>query len=251
MKIYQKIMDNFLKQKKEVLYPTAREVLQRYSLNLSAIFDSMLESGIKGNLYSCSILYRSLIEHFFKAFYIFEKTISDKNEDVSISFDQHYLVSEFLAEKAGLLDMEDLQNGNLTKTNFLEFLTSKFPELEGFDKENQKEISNATRQFGLKEIIKHFHKKMENKNYSHKNVISQMIPEYSRFSTFTHGGMYANAIIDTHNSKDTVDDEISRIIEITLISILFIYEAVILMYKPDQDISNAIVKLRNTRSEND
>lgn len=250
MAIYGKIIDDFSKQKKEVLYPIAIQVLQRYSLNLSAIFDAMFESGKNENLYSCSILYRSLIEHFFKAFYIFEKTISDKNEDVSVSFQKHYFISEFLAEKAGVMDMEDLQNGNLAKTNFLDFLTSKVPELEGFDKDNQKEISIATRQFGLKEIIKHFHKKMENKDYSHKNVISQMIPEYSRFSTFTHGGMYANEIIDSHTAQKTMNEEIARIIEITVISVLLINESVIFMYKPDKEIADAFIKLKKQRYEN-
>lgn len=249
MEIYRKIIDDFSIRKKEVLYPIAKEVLEKFSINLSRIFDSMLESGEKGNLYSCSILYRSLIEHFFKAFYIFEKTISDKNQDVSISFQQHYLMSEFLAEKAGLLDMEDLQNGNLTKTDFLEFINSKFPEFEGIDKENQKEISIATRQFGLKEMIKHFHKRMQNKNYLYKNVVSQMIPEFSRFSTFTHGGMFANAIIDTHTAQKTVSEEIARIIEITMISVLLINESVILMYKPDKEVADAFIKLKNKRSE--
>jgi hypothetical protein len=249
MEVYREVVDDLSKHKKEILYPTAQKVLQKFSLNLSMIFDSMLESGEKRNLYSCSILYRSLIEHFFKAFYIFEKTISDKNEDVSISFKKHYLISEFLAEKAGLLDMEDLQNGNLEKTDFLEFLNSKFPEFEGFDKENQKEISIATKQFGLKEIIKHFHRKMVNKNYSYKNVIGQMIPEYSRFSTFTHGGMHANAIIDTHTAQNTVSKEIARIIEITLISVILVNESIILMYKPDNEIADAFTKLKNKRSE--
>jgi len=250
MEIYTKIIEDFSTRKKVVIYPTAKEVLQRYSLNLNRIFDSMLESGEKGNLYSCSILYRSVIEHFLKAFYIFERTISDKNEDVSISFQQHYLISEFLAEKAGLLDMEDLQNGNLNKTDFLEFINSKFPEFEGFEKENQQEISIATRQFGLKVIIKHFHKMMENKNYLYKNVMSQMIPEFSRFSTFTHGGMYANAIMDTHTAQNTISEEIARIIEITIVSVTLINESVILMYKPDKEVADAFIKLKNKRAEN-
>ncbi len=250
IEIYTKIIEDFSTRKKEVVFPTAKEVLQRYSLNLNRIFDSMLESGEKGNLYSCSILYRSVIEHFLKAFYIFERTISDKNEDVSISFQQHYLISEFLAEKAGLLDMEDLQNGNLNKTDFLEFINSKFPEFEGFEKENQQEISIATRQFGLKVIIKHFHKMMENKNYLYKNVMSQMIPEFSRFSTFTHGGMYANAIMDTQTAQNTVSEEIARIIEITIVSVTLINESVILMYKPDKEVADAFIKLKNKRAEN-
>ncbi|WP_343614115.1 DUF5677 domain-containing protein [Flavobacterium sp.] len=250
MEIYTKIIEDFSARKKEVIYPTAKEVLQTYSLNLNRIFDSMLESGEKGNLYSCSILYRSVIEHFLKAFYIFERTISDKNEDVSISFQQHYLISEFLAEKAGLLDMEDLQNGNLNKTDFLEFINSRFPEFEGFGKENQQEISIATKQFGLKVIIKHFHKMMENKNYLYKNVMSQMIPEFSRFSTFTHGGMYANAIMDTHTAQNTVSEEIARIIEITIVSVTLINESVILMYKPDKEVADAFTKLKNKRAEN-
>lgn len=245
--VYQNIIDEFSKNKKEVLYPIANDVLQRYSINLCLIFESMFESANNENLYTCSILYRSFIEHHFRAFYILEKTISDKNEEVSINFKKHYLISEFLAEKAGVLDMEDLRNGNLIKTKFLDFISATIPELNGFTKEDQQKISAVTKQFGLKEIIKHFHQIVENKKFSIKNVIAEMIPEYSRFSTFTHGGMYANSIMDRYESKDSLHEEIARIIEITVISICVINEGIILMYKPDQDVTNAIVKLKNVR----
>ena len=76
-----------------------------------------------------------------------------------------------------------------------------------------------------------------------------MIPEFSRFSTFTHGGMYANAIMDTHTAQKTVSEEIARIIEITMISVLLINESVILMYKPDKEVADAFIKLKNKRSD--
>jgi hypothetical protein len=231
--VFEKILTKLTTNNKDVLFPISNKILRRFSSNMSLIFISMIDNGKDCNLYPSMILYRALIEHFFKAYYIFEKTLYNTNDEVAEGFEKHYLISEFLAEKAGLLDMEDLQKGKLNKTDFIQFLVTKFPEFKGFDKENQKEISAVIKQFNLKEIIKHFYNLHKDKPNS--GVISQMIPEYSKVSTFTHGGMYANSLMDTFSEKDLTKNELERIIEISLISIMVIKESIILTYKPDEE----------------
>lgn len=231
---FEKTLTKLTENKKEILFPISNKILRRFSSNMSLIFVSIIDNGKDCNLYPSMILYRALIEHFFRAHYIFEKTLYDKSDEVAKGFEKYYLISEVLAEKAGVLDMEDLQKGNLNKTDFIQFLVTRFPEFEGFDKENQREISSVIKQFGLKEIIKHFYKLHKDK--PDIDVISQMLPEYSKVSTFTHGGMYANSLMDKFSEKDLTKNELERIIEISLISIMVIKESIILTYKPDEEI---------------
>src|SRR5690606_16654403 len=112
---------------------------------------------------------------------------------------------------AGFLEMEKIQTGLNGKKDFLEFLKNKIPSLNGFDKKNQQEISAAIKQFSLKEIIKYFHENITNNpKIGDSRVITQMLPEYSKVSSFTHGGPYAFTQITNHEEKKTTNSEIGR-----------------------------------------
>jgi Family of unknown function (DUF5677) len=202
------------------------------------------------NLYSCLILYRSLLEHFFKSFLIFEKMLSDKSDEVAESYKKHLMISEFLAEKAGVLHMEEMINGNEMKTDFITFINAKIPELEGFDKENQQEISKAIKLFSLKESVKYLHSKFKDKeslkNSSH--ILAQFLPEYSYASTFTHGGSYGSTLIQKFIKNSTVKDEIERILEISLTSICVSKESIIGTYEVNVNTKEYIKNLQEIRN---
>jgi hypothetical protein len=231
--VFEKTITKLENNKKEILFPVSNQILRSLASNMSLIFRSIIENGKYCNLYPSMILYRSLIEHFLKANYIFEKTIYTQSDEVAEAFQKYYLISEFLAEKAGVLEMEDLQKGNINKTDFLKFLVTNFPDFEGFDKDNQREISAAIKQFSLKEMIKHSYNLHKDK--ANSNVISNMIPEYSKVSTFTHGGMYANFLMEKFSEKNLTKNELERICEISMISVLTIKESIIMTYIPDEE----------------
>jgi hypothetical protein len=229
--------------------PIANEVLTDLSERIDSIFNSILSLTASDNLYSLFILYRSILEHSYKAFYIFAKTIKDRNDDTAEKYKKHLFISEFLAEQAGVLEMEDLINENEKKTNFLDFLLLKFPELNGFDKENQKEISAAIMQFRLSEIIKFLHdgfaEREENKDIA--AIFAKTLPEYSHVSTFTHGGSYASTLMKKFSEQNSTQQEIDKILKISLTVCGVIKENVFITYQIDNSFVDILKKLHEIR----
>lgn len=246
--LFNGILYEFEKEKNSKFFPIANEVLLDYSKNLSFIIDSMLKNAKDGNLYSISILYRSMIEHFFKAFYVFAKTLGEKSDETAEKLQKHYFISEVLAEQAGFIEMDNIKFSDKSKKDFLEYLIEKIPSLSGFDKENQREISAAIKQFGLKEIIKFFHSSLSKSNkILNSDIIIQMIPEYSKFSSFTHGGPYASSQFKFHKDKESVNSEIERIIEISIVSYIIINQSVVLTYQPGEYLGKILKMMQEMR----
>lgn len=233
----------------EIKYPITNEVLVDYSKRISLVYETMLIAAKSNNLYSCLILYRSLLEHFFKSFLIFERMCTTKSDETAENYQKHLMISEFLAEKAGVLEMEDLINNNQIKTNFLDFINTKIPELEGFDKKNQQEISAAIKLFSLKESIKYLHSQYKNKENFEKSshILAKILPEYSFASTFTHGGSYASTLIEKFINENKIEEEIERILEISLSSVCMSKENILGTYMVNSKTKEYLTELYKIR----
>lgn len=232
-----------------IQFPIANEVLTDLSNRIDTIFKSILSLASSDDLYTLFILYRSMLEHSYKAFYIFAKTTKDRSDDTAEKYQKHFFISEFLAEQAGVLEMEDLVNENENKTNFLQFLIRKLPELQGFDKDNQKEISAAIKQFKLSEIIKYLHedfsKKDENKNVA--AVFAKTLPEYSFVSTFTHGGAYASKLMEKFCDQNSFQEQIDRIVKISFTVCGVMKENVFITYQLDNSFLEILKTFQDMR----
>jgi hypothetical protein len=153
--LYRDYRQAFEKAKINIRFPIAHEVLFDLVDRMDNIYRAMVDMAYRDNLYGTYILYRSLIDHHVKIQYIVDKTATDQSDATAEQYQKHFFISEVLAEQMGALQMEDLLNAVEKKTNFLDFIHNKFPELKEFDKTNQKEISAAIEQFKLSTMIKH------------------------------------------------------------------------------------------------
>lgn len=235
-------------QNAKVVSPISNEVLRDLAERTDKIFNAILSLATQDDLYSIYILYRSLLEHAYKSFYIFSKVATEFNDDTAEKYQKHFFISEVLAQQAGVLEMEDLINGKTDKTDFISFLVEKLPEMDGFDKENQKEISLAIKQFKLSEMIKFLHNNLASKNASVGHVFAQTLPEYSLVSTFTHGGSYASKIMDKFSELDKLQEELDRVVKISFSVCGITKENVLVTYRPDKEILNALKLLHEIRN---
>ena len=181
--------------------------------------------------------------------YIHDKMLSDRSDTTAENYKKHYFISEFLAEKAGVLEMEDLINESEAKTDFLEFIKKKYPELEDFDKSNQQEISGAIKQFSLKEIIKHLHAKYKRRDAlkATSYVFAQTIPEYSHVCTYTHGGSYAAFLMEKYKDNNDIHNELTRIIHISLTSTCVPKENYFMSYEFQPNFKEYFLAMRDAR----
>ena len=248
-KALQQSLSKIGKAKIPVVFPISHEVLSDFSNRVNKIFNAIISLASNNNLYCLFILYRSLLEHSYKAFYIFAKLTSELNDNTAEAYQKHLFIAEFLAEQSGILEMEDLINENSKKTDFLTFLITKFPELKGVDKKNQAEISAAINQFRLSEVVKFLHERFSkrNKNKAMAHLFAQTLPEYSHVSTFTHGGAYASKIIEKFSTEDLVQKEIDRIVKISLTLCCITKENVLSTYHPNAKIPLEITILQEIR----
>lgn len=246
---FKEVLKTFEAKNIPIILPISNKVLSGLSERINTIFVSMLTLAEIDNIYSCHILYRSILEHFFKWFYILTKSSMDMNDETAEKYQTHYFVSEYLAEQAGLLEMEDLIQGNKIKTDFVKYIVNKMPELQGFDIDNQREISNAIKQFSLKNIIKHLHNNTNELSNSNKinPLFAQTLPEYSYVSTFIHGGAYAESLMTKFKTQNLIDTELNRILLISYIIAVSTKEDIFLTYRIDRSFMEIKAKFQEFR----
>jgi hypothetical protein len=239
----------FEKAKIKIRFPTSNEVVGDFGNRMSMIFYELIMAAKFNNLYAGFILYRALLEHFFKASYIIDRILAE-NDEVAEKYKKHLFISEVLAEQAGVLDMEDLINEADEKTDFVEFIAKKFPDLKGFDKSNQQEISAATKQFNLKYIVKYLYNTYKEREVLRNTnfVIAQTFPEFSKVSTFTHGGIYASVLMEKFIREKKVEDELTKILHISLTSVCVIKENFFMTYEIDSSFKELLNQMQEVRS---
>ena len=247
--LYDDLKQAFEKAEIKIPFPISHRVIGDLSKRISHIFNGMLAAAKNDNLYVIFILYRSLLEHFFKGMFIIDKMVEKMSDEIAENYQKHYFVSEFLAEQAGILEMEDLINDNIEKTEFINFLIKKMPGLEDFDKTNQQEISAGIKQLSLKEIIKYLHKKYKDRGslLATNNIVAQTLPEYSYISTFTHGGSYASILMDKFIRENDIENQLLRILQISLTTTCLTKEHFFMTYQVDKSFNPYILKLHSLR----
>lgn len=248
--LYSDLEQAFEKAKIKIHFPISHQVFGNLSKRISWIFDSIINAAKNDNLYSAFILYRSLLEHSFKSMFIVDKMVTTMSDETAENYQKHYFISEYLAEQAGILKMEDLINNNQAKTDFIQFLTTKMPNLQDFDKANQQEISTAIRQFNLKEIVKYLHAKYNQIDslQATNHVIAETFPEYSYVSTFTHGGPYASVLMDKFIRQNEIENQLMKIMQISLTSTCVTKENFFMSYEIDSSFKNYILELQSLRA---
>jgi Family of unknown function (DUF5677) len=248
--LYRDLKQAFEKANIKIHFPISHQVISDLSKRITYIFNGIINAAKDDNLYSAFILYRSLLEHFFKGEFIIDKMVTTMSDEPAENYQKHYLISEFLAEQAGVLEMEDLLNDNQVKTDFIKFVTTKMSDLQDFDKANQQEISAAIRQFNLKEIVKHLHAryKLVDSLQATNHIIAQTLPEYSYVSTFTHGGSYASVLMDKFIRQNDVENQLIKIMRISLTSTCVTKENIFMSYEIDESFKDYIFKLQSLRA---
>ncbi len=158
---------------------------------------SILESCINSNVYSASILFRSMIEHSFRHLYIFTKTLNDNSDSVGEAY-YHSLKS-----KEDLESFEKIRN----------YTSVVFPEKTKWSTkgENNKVIKETAKQFDIQNI---FYYLIENNNSEKDDVVKGYkkdyllgrLVEYTNMSSSVHGGPFGElALVEIRKDKSKLN----------------------------------------------
>jgi hypothetical protein len=248
--LYRDYRQAFEKAKISIRFPIAQEILFDLAERMDSIYQGMLDAAYRDNLYALYILYRSLIDHYVKIQYIVDKTAAETSDITAEKYKKHLFITEVLAEQMGVLQMEDLLATVEKQTDFLEFFRKKFPEMAGFDKENQKEISAAIKQFDMRAMIKHLTERyrqlsdVPNAGW----VFASTLPEYSQVSSFTHGGAYAGQIRKSLMNDGKVEEQLHNKLHIGMTLLGVSKENALVVYELDRSILSIIGEFQKSRA---
>lgn len=96
--LYWEVLEQFERESRKVPFPIAREVVVDLVERLDEIYQSMINLANWPNLYSLSILYRSLLDHYVVILYITDKTEREGCDATASAYKKHLFISEFLME---------------------------------------------------------------------------------------------------------------------------------------------------------
>ncbi|GGA93095.1 hypothetical protein [Puia dinghuensis] len=209
--LYREVLGQFEREGQQVPFPAAKEVLDHLVERLDDVYQGMVDLAGWPNLYSLSILYRALLDHYVLILYITDKTGRDGSDATAEAYKKHLFISEFLMEHLKEMKMEDLLNRVENDSEFLDYLVKKFPIMEGFDKGNQKELSAGAGQFREAHMVEYLTKSFEDRGLVElARTMAWMLPEYGRTFPFVHGGAYAGVQWRNMREQGKVDAEMGN-----------------------------------------
>lgn len=233
----------------DIEHPYTNEVINDIYLRLEYIFISMLDLAEKENLYSINILFRSQIEHFITSFYLVHKMVNDNSDEAAKDYLLFFYVNEHILEQKAFYKLQypDVKNRPI---DFKTFLVAKFPNLIGFDKDNENEISAKNKQFEFNEMISFLsnnYDKIKSDNLNQFNI-KEILVEYSKLSSYVHGGAYASKLYAIIKENNHLTIEIDRILQLSLTMLCTIKENIFLTYKiKGMDLMNQVREMINSK----
>ncbi len=231
-----------------VRFPIAHEVIFELIERMDELYVSMLLTAPKGLLSGTMVLYRSLIDHWIKIQYLIDKTTTEGNDATAEQYQKHYFIADFLGEQGGAMEMEQLVDGQ-PKMDIPTYLAKKFPELAGFDKDNQKELSAATVQFKLNTMVRHLtdsYKNLPNLRDGGR-IIAMTLPEYSQVSSFGHGGPYAGQLRRSLRESGQTEERLRNQLHIGLTMLGSCKENAFLVYEVDSSFQTILKEMQGLR----
>ncbi len=172
------IMEKCIKNKK---YRETAIAMESFIWHLGLIKNGLFDLCEQDNLYAAKIIYRSFIDHWLKAQYIFSRFSKEKNDDVGMEYMKFYSLNEDVKYGRSLQEITKILNKEISGEDIWDTLFNFKPELKEIGK---KEIREKAHQFEYKNVINF----LINKTTIGRSFVSGIIPEYSELSSFVHGG---------------------------------------------------------------
>lgn len=172
--------------------------------------------------YSLNILYRSLIEHFIKAKYIWMKTVENKNDEIGIDYwvfgrDQENIdYAKSLSQGYGLIGITP-QKEPVDVLKEMGILSSE---------KSASLVRRKTDQFKYKSMTHYITDQINSKETGVAPILGSIFPRYSELSSCVHGGP------DSVSSYEHGPTSISEILEMATFSSLYTrWSSLILFYQ--------------------
>lgn len=171
-------------------YGYTSEVCFMYINSTLLIFDGILNAITSENYYSINILYRSLIEHFLRFnFYFFNFALNGKSDSYSHKF---RTALEFNDKFLILKSKNSIETNIKIKKNAQDIKLELHSSNRDYAKYDLQELDAIAKDLSIKNIISFTEKHLENKEFNSEELLKEIIVQYSKLSSYVHGGIFAH-----------------------------------------------------------
>jgi hypothetical protein len=178
---------NFTKSK----FPRSAKALTTYSLKLQYLSNSINFCKETGDYYSLCVLFRALLEHYFRHLYIYSRALKEDSDNVGI---------EYYGKLNGHEDLCFLRSNISLNTK----LTGE-KSILSLDSDQNKDLDDIAKNFKINNILSYLNKSIgENKKIStiSKDFFNKYSQHYSTLSSFVHGGPYAEKYMELYSKNE-------------------------------------------------
>jgi len=181
-------------------YPITLKLSILFTTSTNFIKNSIFDCSENDDLFGAKILFRSLIEHFLRFKYVWFNWAKYKDDDCARKYLEFNEAREILDSLKSEIDKYKLMNPDFQVSSWSELL-DKFPNMKNLSK---KEIEEETLKYTYKNIIKFIQQTIKNQEVP---LLGSLILEYSKLSSFVHGGIGAHQeLLTFNNEKDRVKE---------------------------------------------
>lgn len=221
------LIPEFLSTLKETDKPLSIFSMTSFFPKIESIRLGIFEVAKIEEYYSLNILYRSLIEHFIKAQYIFMKTVENKDDEIGIDYwvfgrDQENIdYAKALSQSYGLIGINPEKEP-----------MDALKEIGVLSKEKSASlIRKKTDQFKYKNMTHYIADQINTKETGVAPILGSIFPRYSELSSCVHGGP------DSVSSHENGPASITEILEMATFSSLYTrWSSLILFYQYSEKV---------------
>jgi hypothetical protein len=192
-------------------FPTTAILITMIDSSATFIKNSIFNCCEKDDYYGSKILYRSLIEHFIRFKYLFINWAKNKTDEFSKIYLEYNDAKEILDSLKAKVAEEQLFNPDFKISDWDKIIKS-FP---NFKNKTLKEIDEETAKYSFKNIVRFLNTEFKKKDNEMSEFLGKLIIDYSRLSSFVHGGMGSYKEIMSSNTDTIRENEYNRICGLT------------------------------------
>lgn len=190
-------------------FPNTLRIILNFTTSTNFIKNSIFDGLENDDLFGPKILFRSLIEHYLKFQLIWFKWIKTRTDKYSEEFLNFSTAKEILDNLKAEIDSHKIHNPNIESKSWNEIF-EKIPQLKNFTKND---IENKSRETSYKNIIREL--KEIDKDGQETKLFSSLIIEYSKLSSYVHGGILSHDEMIKFGNENLRNEEIERIAGLT------------------------------------
>jgi len=192
-------------------FPNTSILISMFDTSATFIKNSIFDCCETDNNYAVKILFRSLIEHFFRFKYIFMNWAKTKSDSFAKNYMEYGKAKETLEMFKSQVSEQQLFEPKF-KIKIWDIFLKDNPR---FGNKTRKEIDDELKKLSFNSIMKFLNKELYRDNDETSTFFGKLIKEYSKSSSYVHGGMRSYKEMGENNNTDYRDNEYNRISGLT------------------------------------